>query len=172
MSLKAVYERYLADPSSAALSPDVSLNYITTATVVHQTDAVIDHLSSQKRIVKKKPEKILSVIETPESLCLDIETTLEFVSGGGAYLPSLDENFLTDKVVTFPMVCPRSQPHRQLFGSDTPLPYRSISFVLILRKGFSRLDSTGTKGPYSSKLMSLALVDATGQFAMPKIRHV
>lgn len=104
MSLKAIYERFLADPNAAALSPDVSLNYITTTTAFNGADAVRKHLSSQQKIVKKKSDKTLSAIEAPGALVLDVETTLEFVSGGGAYLPSLDDNFLADRVVTFPTV--------------------------------------------------------------------
>ncbi|KAL1965824.1 hypothetical protein VTN77DRAFT_5145 [Rasamsonia byssochlamydoides] len=104
MSLKAIYERFLADPKPDALSRDVSLNYITTTTTFHGADAVLKHLSSQQKIVKKKSDKTLSAIEASDALVLDVETTLEFVSGGGAYLPSLDDNFLADRVVTFPMV--------------------------------------------------------------------
>lgn len=106
MSLKAIYESFLANPNPAALGRDVSLNYITTTTTVTGADEVVKHLASQQRIVKKKSDKILSAIEAPASLVLDVETTLEFVAGGGAYLPSLDDNFLTDRVVTFPTVSP------------------------------------------------------------------
>jgi len=107
MSLKAAYERFLADPGSASLSPDVSLIYVPTTTTISESSAVLKHLSSQQKIVKKKSEKIISAIQATDSLCLDVETTLEFVSGGGAYLPSLDDNFLADRVVTFPTVCAR-----------------------------------------------------------------
>lgn len=54
--------------------------------------------------MKKKGDKTLSFVEAPGTIVLDVETTLEFVSGGGAYLPSLDDNFLADHVVTFPTV--------------------------------------------------------------------
>lgn len=104
MSLQAVYERFLTSPSAAPLGRDVSLNYITTTTVINGADAVLSHLKSQQRIVEKKSDKTLSAIETPDALVLDVDTTLEFVSGGGAYLPSLDDNFLADRVVTFPTV--------------------------------------------------------------------
>ncbi|KAJ9271991.1 hypothetical protein DTO212C5_2072 [Paecilomyces variotii] len=104
MSLRSVYERFLADPASAPLASDVSLIYITTTTTVNEAGAVLKHLSSQQRIVKKKAEKIIGVVEASDSLCLDVETTLEFVDGGGAYLPSLDDNFLVDHVATFPTV--------------------------------------------------------------------
>ena len=47
---------------------------------------------------------MLSAIENEDAVCLDVETTLEFLTGGGAYLPGLDDNFLADHIVTFPMV--------------------------------------------------------------------
>lgn len=49
---------------------------------------------------------MLHCIESENEICLDVETTLEFVTGGGAYLPGLDDNFLADRVVTFPIVIP------------------------------------------------------------------
>ncbi|BDD60187.1 hypothetical protein MPDQ_002790 [Monascus purpureus] len=104
MSLKKVYQQFLAEPKSAPLAPDVSLFYVTTATNFVQSDTVLNHLSKQARIVKKKSDKILDAVEGPDFLTLDVETTLEFISGGGAYLPSMDDNFLADHVVTFPTV--------------------------------------------------------------------
>lgn len=129
MSLKSVYERFLADPASAPLASDVSLIYITTTTTVNEAGAVLKHLSSQQRIVKKKAEKIIGVVEAPDSLCLDVETTLEFVDGGGAYLPSLDDNFLVDHVATFPTVSARVSDRgiiRDLLTGRVPGSYRSI----------------------------------------------
>lgn len=105
MALKAVYERFLSTPTSGVLSPDVSLNYITTTTSITGSEQVIKHLSNQEKAVKKKGDKILSIVETPDTLVLDVETTLEFATGGGVYLPALDDNFLADRVVTFPTVC-------------------------------------------------------------------
>jgi hypothetical protein len=104
MALKAVYERFLSSPTSGVLSPDVSLSYITTTTSITGSEQVIKHLSNQEKAVKKKGDKILSIVETPDTVVLDVETTLEFATGGGAYLPSLDDNFLADRVVTFPTV--------------------------------------------------------------------
>lgn len=143
MSLKAIYERFLADPNSAALSPDVSLNYITTTTVFNGADAVLKHLSSQQKIVKKKSDKTLSAIEATGALVLDVETTLEFVSGGGAYLPSLDDNFLADRVVTFPTV--GSLPGLALAALLMSDSSRSILFASTRRTRSNRSDSTGTK---------------------------
>lgn len=104
MSLKEVYQRFLVNPKSASLASDVSLIYITTTTRFDGPEAIVNHLSRQQKIVKTKSQEIISAIGGSDSLCVDVETTLEFVSGGGAYLPSLDDNFLADRVATFPMV--------------------------------------------------------------------
>ena len=45
------------------------------------------------------------MIESSTGLSVDMETTIEFTNGGGAYLPGLDDNFVTDRTVTLPMVC-------------------------------------------------------------------
>lgn len=104
MSLKDVYQRFLADHKSVSLAPDASLIYIPTTTKLEGPDAVIAHLSKQNNIVKPKAQDVLGVVEGADSLCLDVETTLEFVAGGGAYLPSLDDNFLVDHIASFPTV--------------------------------------------------------------------
>ncbi|MCJ1397374.1 hypothetical protein MMC11_000567 [Xylographa trunciseda] len=104
MSLTSAYEAFLAFPSATHLNDDASLNYITTLTTVNGSPAIAKHVSQQQRIVKRKTEKVLSSIESDSAICLDVETTLEFISGGGAYLPGLDDNFLSDRVVTFPIV--------------------------------------------------------------------
>ena len=104
MSLQSTYKQFLADGKHHSLSPNISFNYITTALSFEGLDAVTKHLAKQASNAKKISDKILSVIEAPGALVLDIETTLKFISGGGAYLPSLDDNFLSDRVVTFPLV--------------------------------------------------------------------
>ncbi|OJD17076.1 hypothetical protein AJ78_02825 [Emergomyces pasteurianus Ep9510] len=104
MSLKAVYERFLADPSAASLSADAALHYITTTTTFSHPEPIVKHLTSQSRALKKKSEKIVNTVEGTLSLCLDVETSLEFTSGGGAYLLELDDNFIVDRVVTLPIV--------------------------------------------------------------------
>lgn len=121
-SLKAIYQNYLATPSLAALSPDAtSLNYITTLTTINSAPSIIKHLSAHERVLKKKKETVLTAIESQDAICLDVETTLEFISGGGAYLPGLDDNFLVDRVVTFPMVITIS-PMISLFLANFLLP--------------------------------------------------
>ncbi|EED13409.1 conserved hypothetical protein [Talaromyces stipitatus ATCC 10500] len=104
MAIKQVYERFLSTPTADVLTRNVSLNYITTTTSVTGSEEVIKHLNSQQKTIKKKGDKILSIVQTADTLVLDVETTLEFLTGGGAYLPSLDDNFLADRVVTFPTI--------------------------------------------------------------------
>ena len=154
MSLKDVYQRFLANPASAPLASNASLIYITTTTKLDGASAVVSHLTKQQRIVKTRSENVLDVIESANSLCLDIETTLEFVSGGGAYLPSLDDNFLADHVATFPTV--RRAPCDLLlllfFYTCTNAAFcflrRSISFALIRRIRSKMSESIGTKRRY------------------------
>lgn len=104
MSLSAKYQTFLAAPSAGALAENASLHYITTLTTINEPAAIIKHLSVQDKLLKKKTEKVLSAIESANGLCADVETTIEFISGGGAFLPGLDDNFVADRTVTFPMV--------------------------------------------------------------------
>lgn len=103
-SFKNIYESYLKSPSASALSDNATLNYITTLTTINTSAAIVRHHAAHQKVLQKKEEKVLSCIEGSDAICLDIETTLLFVTGGGAYLPGLDDNFLSDRVVTFPMV--------------------------------------------------------------------
>jgi hypothetical protein len=103
------YRKFLADPKSANVAANISLIYVTSTTKFEGSDSVLTHLSRQSSIVKKKTEDIINAIESSDSLVLDIETTLEFLENGGAYLPSLSEDYLADRVVTIPTVnSPRS----------------------------------------------------------------
>ena len=103
-SLRSAYQSFLASPNASALSNDASLNYITTLTTINTAVAIMKHHAAHQKVLTKKDEKVLSCIEGSDALCLDVETTLEFITCGGAYLPGLDDNFLADRVVTFPMV--------------------------------------------------------------------
>lgn len=104
MSLRSVYERFLASPDSLRLSENASLYYIPTLRTFTPSGAIIRHLESQtKSEVRKKAEKVIGSVEGQSSISLDVETTLEFISSGGVYLPGL-ENFVTDRIVTLPTV--------------------------------------------------------------------
>lgn len=104
MSLQAVYKQFLAAPNSALLASNASLHYITTLVTINGSSEIIKHLNNQTRELKKKEEKYLDVVEGADALAVELHTTIEFVFGGGAYLPGLDDNFLADRVVTFPIV--------------------------------------------------------------------
>jgi hypothetical protein len=104
MTLRDRYNAFLATPSTGALSEKAALIYVTTLTSLHDATAIIKHLSVQEKQLKKKTQKILSAIEGSHGLSVDVETTIEFQNGGGAYLPGLDDNFVADRTVTFPMV--------------------------------------------------------------------
>lgn len=104
MSLSAKYQAFLASPSAGALADNASLHYITTLTSIHDAGAIMKHLAVQDKLLKKTEQKVLSKIEGANGLSVDVETTIEFSSGGGAYLPGLDDNFVADRIVTFPMV--------------------------------------------------------------------
>jgi len=108
MSLRDSYAAFLANPSSGALAANASLHYITTLTSIQDATAMIKHLSVQEKLLKKKAQKILDAVEGRHALSVDVDTTIEFQNGGGAYLPGLDDNFVADRTVTFPTV--RRQP--------------------------------------------------------------
>ncbi|KAL4925471.1 uncharacterized protein BDV17DRAFT_300254 [Aspergillus undulatus] len=103
MSLKDVYQRFLAAPSSAPLASDVSLIYITSTTEIKGADKVIKHLTKQQDL-KINSQAIIDSVQGSNALSLDVDTSLQFLTGGGAYLPSLDETFLFDRVAKFPTI--------------------------------------------------------------------
>ncbi|KAL2818136.1 hypothetical protein BJX63DRAFT_419398 [Aspergillus granulosus] len=104
MSLKDVYQRFLSDPRSAPLAPDVSLIYITSTTEFNGAEAVLKHLTKQQHIIKTNSQTIIDVVQGSNALSLDVDTSVQFVTGGGAYLPNLDETFLLDRVAKFPTI--------------------------------------------------------------------
>jgi hypothetical protein len=102
MSLSAKYQAFLARPSSGALAENASLHYITTLTSINTAPAIVKHFSVQEKLLKKRGEKVLNAIESSNAVSLEMETTIQFLNGGGAYLPGLDDNFIADRTVTFP----------------------------------------------------------------------
>lgn len=139
------YQKFLANPRNAPLAADASLFYVASSTKFEGADAVITHISRHASFVKKS-EKTISVIESSDSLVLDQETTLDFVNGGGVYLPSLDDSYFTSSVVTIPTVkiprdripligCCRTNAHSCSSTSSTSMP----------KARFNKCASTGTK---------------------------
>ncbi|KAH7399247.1 hypothetical protein BKA66DRAFT_406763 [Pyrenochaeta sp. MPI-SDFR-AT-0127] len=99
MTLRDIYTAFLATPSTGALADNAALHYIATLTSIQDATAIIKHLSAQEKLLSKKKEKVLDAVEGSRALSLDVETTIEFRSGGGAYLPGLDDNFVADRTV-------------------------------------------------------------------------
>ena len=108
MALQRAYKDFLASPNSSLLADDASLHYITTLTSVHGAADILKHLARQTHELKKKEEKFLSTVEGIDALAVELQSTIEFVNGGGSYLPNLDDNFLADRTVQLAIVC---QPH-------------------------------------------------------------
>lgn len=105
MGLQAIYERFLQSPNPLNLANDATLLYVTTLQSFSQQGRIIKHLDEQNRnIVKKKAEKVISAVEGLTSVAIIVETTLEFISAGGAYLPGLD-TFIIDRTAMLPVVC-------------------------------------------------------------------
>ncbi|KAL2129080.1 hypothetical protein VTI74DRAFT_8272 [Chaetomium olivicolor] len=99
MALQAAYKQFLVAPSSSALADDASLHYVTTTSSFAGATEIIKHLGSVRNKIKKKKEDVLFAIENHHALAVEVDTTLEFVSSGGPYLPGMDDNFLADRTV-------------------------------------------------------------------------
>lgn len=104
MALQAAYKQFLAAPNASFLTDDASLHYITTLTTFKTSAEIIKHLKNQSNQIKKDSETFLDVIEGQDAIAVEIETNMEFVTSGGAYLPGLDDNFLADQKVVLPIV--------------------------------------------------------------------
>jgi hypothetical protein len=104
MALQSVFKQFLAAPNPAFLADNASIHYITTLVTLNSSSEIIKHLSLLTHQLKKKEENFLDVIESENALAVEVETTIEFLTGGGPYLPGLDDNFLADRTVTFPIV--------------------------------------------------------------------
>ena len=165
MALQRTYKQFLASPNVSLLADDASLHYITTLTSVHGAADIHKHLGRQTHELKKKDEKFLSAIEDTKSLAVESQSTIEFVNGGGAYLPGLDDNFLADRTVQLAIVCSSLYLTRlQLIFS------RSTLSTSTRTERSSRSDRIGTRARSSSRLISLVEQARTGQSEMAKTK--
>ncbi|EQL03837.1 hypothetical protein OCS_00434 [Ophiocordyceps sinensis CO18] len=97
MASVATYQQFLAAPSSSLLADKATLHYVTTTTAFSGATDILKHLNSLQRQVRKKKQHVLSVIDGNHVIALEVDTDLEFLTSGGAYLPGLDDNFLSDR---------------------------------------------------------------------------
>jgi hypothetical protein len=104
MALLQSYSQFLGAPTSASLAENATINYIPTLTTISEPAPIIKHLAAQTKVFTKKAERVVNAFESNGSLCAEVDTTIEFIAGGGAIVPGLDDNFLSDKIVVFPMV--------------------------------------------------------------------
>lgn len=160
MSLRLIYERFLASPTQLSLSGNASLHYVTTLTSFNDSAPIVKHLETQnKNVVRKKSEKIVSAVEGSSSLALEVEATLEFISDGGTYLPGLD-NFVTDKIVTLPMT------HFVQFDSENKIQQIRLSWDQgSLLKQVDVVGSRGKNWPLCDGVAQLTLIKSSSAAA-------
>lgn len=103
----ATYKKFLAAPNSSLLADKATLHYVTTTTAFAGATEIIKHLNSLQKQVKTKKQDALQVIEGQDAIAVEVDTALEFLTSGGAYLPGLDDNFLTDRVAHLVVVSRR-----------------------------------------------------------------
>ncbi|CCE35420.1 uncharacterized protein CPUR_06850 [Claviceps purpurea 20.1] len=96
--MASVYKQFLASPSSSYLADRASLHYVTTTTSVYGSTEIIKHLNTLQKQVKIKKQDLLNLVDGQSVIAAEFDTVLEFQTSGGAYLPGLDDNFLSDRV--------------------------------------------------------------------------
>ncbi|KAI5819205.1 hypothetical protein BZA77DRAFT_242186 [Pyronema omphalodes] len=108
MSLEQIYTRFLAAPRRDALADSASIHYITTAVSLSGPDKIVAQLAKEQHDkgtqLKKRVEKPLATVQTGNSLVIEMDTEIEFLTSGANWLPGLDDNFLADHIVRFPVV--------------------------------------------------------------------
>lgn len=114
--MASVYKQFLASPSSSLLAEKASLHYVTTTTSIYGATEIIKHLNTLQKQVKIKKQEFMNIINGQTAIAVEVDTALEFQTSGGAYLPGLDDNFLSDRVAYLSIVSapllPLSWPRR------------------------------------------------------------
>ncbi|GKT98801.1 hypothetical protein FLAG1_05503 [Fusarium langsethiae] len=101
--MAATYKQFLAAPSSSLLADTAALYYVTTTTTFAGPTQIIKHLNGLQKQVSKKKEEVFNIVDGGNVIVLEIDTGLGFQSGGGPYLPGLDDNFLSARDVYLPI---------------------------------------------------------------------
>ncbi|KAH6898680.1 hypothetical protein B0T10DRAFT_473402 [Thelonectria olida] len=101
--MAATYKQFLAAPTSSLLADTASLHYVTTTTSFSGATQIIKHLNGLQKQVTKKKEDILNIVDGQDVIVVEVDTGLGFETGGGPYLPGLDDNFLSNRVAYFPI---------------------------------------------------------------------
>lgn len=157
MALAAKYQSFIAAPAQEALAPAAALHYLPSSTSVSGPTAIARHLRAQADQVKAK-HNFVHAIETARALSVESETTLRFDTGGGAYLPGLDDNFLADRVVTLPVV------HVVSFDEQGRLSQLRLHWdQAALLKSVGVLGSRGNNWPVAEGLDQAKTLNASAQ---------
>lgn len=101
--MSSTYLQFLKSPTESVLASNATLSYITTTTSIAEPAAILKHLQAQAKQLSKD-EKVLNVIESSNGAAIETETTIKFRTGGGAFLPGVDENLLDERAVNLPIV--------------------------------------------------------------------
>ncbi|KAF4464862.1 hypothetical protein FALBO_8294 [Fusarium albosuccineum] len=101
--MAATYKQFLAAPSSSLLADTAALYYVTTTTTFAGPTEIIKHLNGLQKVVSKKKEEIFNLVDAQNVAVFEIDTGLGFKTGGGPYLPGLDDNFLAARDVYLPI---------------------------------------------------------------------
>ncbi|KAJ4271973.1 hypothetical protein NW762_000682 [Fusarium torreyae] len=101
--MAATYKQFLAAPSSSLLADTAALHYVTTTTSFSGPTQIIKHLNSLQKEVAKKKQDVFNIVDGQNVIVLEIDTGLGFQTGGGPYLPGLDDNFLSARDVYLPI---------------------------------------------------------------------
>lgn len=107
--MAATYKQFLAAPNSSLLADTAALHYVTTTTTISGPTQIIQHINALQKQVAKKKEDILNIIDGGRVIVVEVDTGLGFQTGGGPYLPGLDDNLLAMRVAYLSIV--RSSCH-------------------------------------------------------------
>ena len=142
--MASVYKQFLSSPNSALLADKATLQYVTTTTTFTGPTDIIKHLNTLQKQVKKKQEEVLNIVENDTSAVLEVDTTLEFITSGGIYLPGLDDNFVADHTAYLPIVSTNITMTIMPIDANALRPrFTSLSMMSMARS--SRFASHGTK---------------------------
>ncbi|KAK9470271.1 uncharacterized protein V1510DRAFT_423598 [Dipodascopsis tothii] len=160
----SIYEQFRSAPASAPVADDVRLTYVTSNVVLNGMDAILrSHTAATRQV--KRTDRVISTHVAADSLVLETATTLEFVSGCGPWVHTLDDNFVNDNTALVPMI------HTVVFSGDRIQSVRIFWDQGTVLKQINVIGARGNIWPIytGDKLVSLLDSDAkpTGTVAAP-----
>ncbi|KAK9780752.1 hypothetical protein SCAR479_01938 [Seiridium cardinale] len=156
MALQAVYKQFLTAPDASLLANDAALHYVTTTTSYRGPAEIVKHLGTLRNQVKKKKEDFLTVIEGQNAAAIEVDTILEFATSGAAYLPGLDDNFLSDRTVYLPVT------HIVTFDADGKIrQIRQNWDQAALLKQLDVIGKTGRNWPIRDAKEQIKLIESS-----------